>query len=62
MDMKNIDWLSVRGEITKLHREPKTLNSNQSEPGKERLASKLFWGIDQAWFYFIFLNYKYKNQ
>lgn len=41
MDMKNIDWLSVRGEITKLHREPKTLNSNQSQPGKERLDSKL---------------------
>lgn len=57
MDIKNIDWLSVRGEITKLRRKPKTLNSTQSDPEKERLDSKLFWGIHQAWFYFI-LYYK----
>lgn len=53
MDRKNIDWLSVRGEITKLHRKPTTLNSSQSEPEKERLDSRLFWGIHQACFYFL---------
>lgn len=61
MDMKSIDWLSVRGEITELRGEPKTLKSNQSEPRKKRLDSNLFWGIHQAQLYFL-LYYKYKNQ
>lgn len=59
--MKNIDWLSVWGEITELRGEPKTLKPNQSEPRKERLDSKLFWGIHQPEIYFL-LYYKYKNQ
>lgn len=51
MDIKKIltGWV-CRGEITKLCRKPKTLNSTQSEPEMERLDSKLFWGMHQAWF------------
>ena len=56
MDIKNIDWLSVRGDITKLHRKPKTLNSTQSEPEKERLDSKLSWELHHGFISFFIIN------